>query len=221
MAGLVLVKAERGLFSDDPLLVLPLEDAIGWLREIILNTQFFTTVSLGFLAAASVAVAQDTRPGGETPEHPAKEAPAAKPQPGRETPAVHAPVAKPAARAGVPHSAEAPQAAHPATMSERNTATVTGRRTADVTTLNRNVQSSNHYHAGAYRPPEGYAEQRWTYGQRLPASYYASNYWLANYVAYALFAPPSGAVWVRVGNDALLVDQSSGEVIQVQYGVFY
>lgn len=33
--------------------------------------------------------------------------------------------------------------------------------------------------------------------------------------------PPYGAIWVRVGNDALLVDRDSGEVITVQYDVFY
>ncbi len=190
-----------------------------------MNTLYFATAALGLLAAASVAVAQDNHPNGGEPEHAVKDAPAqphaAKAQPGREAPAAHAAGVQPAARAGMPRAGEAPRAAHTAPMNAHNTATVTTRRTADVSTLNRNVQASNHYHAGAYRPPEGYAQQRWTYGERLPVSYYASNYWLADYVAYALFAPPSGAVWVRVGNDALLVDRNSGEVIQVQYGVFY
>ena len=38
---------------------------------------------------------------------------------------------------------------------------------------------------------------------------------------YGLPAPPYGAVWVRVGNDALLVDEDSDEVITVEYSVFY
>lgn len=34
-------------------------------------------------------------------------------------------------------------------------------------------------------------------------------------------APPPDAVWVRYGPDALLVDRMTGEIIRVQYGVFY
>ena len=37
----------------------------------------------------------------------------------------------------------------------------------------------------------------------------------------ALDPPPPGTVWVRYGNDALLIDRYSGEVIQVVYGIFY
>ena len=33
--------------------------------------------------------------------------------------------------------------------------------------------------------------------------------------------PPPDAVWVRYGDDALLIDRYTGEVIQVEYGVFY
>lgn len=38
---------------------------------------------------------------------------------------------------------------------------------------------------------------------------------------YALPPPPPGAVWVRENDDALLIDQDSGEIITVEYGVFY
>jgi Ni/Co efflux regulator RcnB len=30
-----------------------------------------------------------------------------------------------------------------------------------------------------------------------------------------------GTVWVRYGDDALLIDQYTGEVIQVAYGIFW
>ena len=33
--------------------------------------------------------------------------------------------------------------------------------------------------------------------------------------------PPPGTVWVRYGRDALLIDRYTGEVIQVEYSVFY
>jgi Ni/Co efflux regulator RcnB len=32
--------------------------------------------------------------------------------------------------------------------------------------------------------------------------------------------PPAGYEWVRVGADALLVNTATGEVLQVEYGVF-
>jgi len=42
-----------------------------------------------------------------------------------------------------------------------------------------------------------------------------------DYANFALPQPPFGAVWVRVGEDALLVDQTNGQVVSVVYGVFY
>ena len=33
--------------------------------------------------------------------------------------------------------------------------------------------------------------------------------------------PPYGYVWVRYGDDALLVDVDTGEILRVVYGVFY
>ena len=83
------------------------------------------------------------------------------------------------------------------------------------------MQASHRYRAGAYRPPQGYTYRRWAYGQRLPGAYYARNFWISNFLAYSLFAPPPGLVWVRYGPDALLIDQYTGEIIQVRYGVFY
>ena len=95
------------------------------------------------------------------------------------------------------------------------------RRSPDVAALRGNVQSSRRFQAGAYRPPQGYQARHWGYGDRLPRAYYARNYWLTNFLIYGLLSPPPGLVWVRVGPDALLIDQYSGEVVRVQYGVFY
>jgi hypothetical protein len=33
--------------------------------------------------------------------------------------------------------------------------------------------------------------------------------------------PPPGTVWVRDNTDALLIDRYTGEVIEVDYNVFY
>ena len=71
-----------------------------------------------------------------------------------------------------------------------------------------------------YRAPSGYSYRQWHHGERLPASYYAHDYWLTDFIAYGRFAPPEGLVWVRYGNDALLIDEDTGEIVQVRYDVF-
>ena len=94
-------------------------------------------------------------------------------------------------------------------------------RPAGVQALRRNVQVQHKFRAGTYRPPSGYSQRRWRYGQYLPTGYFARDYWIGDYPLYALFAPPYGLIWVRVGHDALLIDRSNGEIIQVRYNVFY
>jgi Ni/Co efflux regulator RcnB len=63
--------------------------------------------------------------------------------------------------------------------------------------------------------------RRWSYGQNLPAAYYARSYWIDDFLLYALYGPPAGYVWVRVGDDALLIDRYTGRIAAVEYGVFY
>ena len=36
----------------------------------------------------------------------------------------------------------------------------------------------------------------------------------------SLEIPPAGYEWVRVGNDAMLVNIANGEILQAEYGVF-
>ena len=90
-----------------------------------------------------------------------------------------------------------------------------------VAALRRNITAARHFHAGIYRAPPGYHYQRWGYGQFLPAVYWGRDFWITDFLAFGLFAPPDGLIWVRYGPDALLVDQYTGEIIQVDYGVFY
>lgn len=85
----------------------------------------------------------------------------------------------------------------------------------------RSFQASRRFHAGSYRRPSGWYYRRWTYGQTLPSLFWGQNYWLNDYIDYDLPPPPPGAVWVRYGDDALLIDRYSGEIISAQYGVFY
>ncbi|MBI1210367.1 MAG: hypothetical protein GC190_02805 [Alphaproteobacteria bacterium] len=91
----------------------------------------------------------------------------------------------------------------------------------NVEIYRRNITSPRRYHIGAYRAPRDYHYRRWHYGDRLPIAFYARSYWLLDYIAFGLFAPPPGYVWVRYGPDALLIDVETGEIIQVRYDVFY
>jgi Ni/Co efflux regulator RcnB len=83
-----------------------------------------------------------------------------------------------------------------------------------------NFQAARIYHIGPYRPPAGWAPRRWAYGQTLPRAYWAAPYLIADYWLFALEVPPVGYEWVRDGNDALLVNTTTGEILQVEYGVF-
>ena len=85
----------------------------------------------------------------------------------------------------------------------------------------RNFRAARRFRGPDYRRPAGWYDHRWAFGEFLPSAFWARDYWLSDYGAYDLPPPPYGAVWVRVGRDALLVDQDSGEVITVEYDVFY
>jgi Ni/Co efflux regulator RcnB len=92
----------------------------------------------------------------------------------------------------------------------------------DFSSYQRNFNAPNHFHAAAsYRRPGGWYSHRWTYGEILPSLFWAPDYWLSDYNDFGLMSPPPGTVWVRDGNDALLIDRDSGEIIQVEYSVFY
>ena len=86
--------------------------------------------------------------------------------------------------------------------------------------LNHNLKAPHPFNAGSYRPPQDYLEHRWSFGDRLPAAYSVREHWLSDYAQYGLFAPPDGLRWIRVGADALLIEPSSGEVVQVDYLIF-
>ena len=95
------------------------------------------------------------------------------------------------------------------------------RANVNITSYQRNVSAQRQFHAGTYRAPQGYSYHRWSYGQSLPAIYFSRNFWLTNYNSYGLIAPPYGYVWVRYGPDALLINEYTGRIVQVDYGVFY
>lgn len=77
------------------------------------------------------------------------------------------------------------------------------------------------YRASPFRWPSGYQFRRWSINQYLPSIFLSSSYFIPNFYDIGLPYPPRGTEWIRVGDDALLVDIYSGEVIDVVPSVFY
>jgi Ni/Co efflux regulator RcnB len=92
--------------------------------------------------------------------------------------------------------------------------------TVDRATYQHNYQAARSYKIGAYRRPTGWVARRWAYGQILPRAYWTSQYLISDYWLFALEVPPAGYEWVRDNTDALLIDVNTGEILQVEYGVF-
>lgn len=87
--------------------------------------------------------------------------------------------------------------------------------------FHRDIHAQHRFHIGGYHRPSGWYSHRWTFGEFLPAPFWVQDYWLADYYDYDLPPPPYGTVWVRVNDDALLIDEDTGEIITVVYDVFY
>jgi Ni/Co efflux regulator RcnB len=85
----------------------------------------------------------------------------------------------------------------------------------------RGFNAERRFRAPAYRRPQGWYSRRWSFGEILPSLFWGQQYWLSDFRDYDLPPPPPGTVWVRYGSDAMLIDRYSGEIITVQYGVFY
>ena len=92
---------------------------------------------------------------------------------------------------------------------------------SSVRNFHQNFRAERRFHAAAYARPRGFYEHRWTWGETLPPLFWARQYWLLDYMDYDLPPPPYGAIWVRVNDDAVLIDRYSGVIIEVDYGVFY
>jgi Ni/Co efflux regulator RcnB len=71
-----------------------------------------------------------------------------------------------------------------------------------------------------YRYPSGWYARSWSFGDVLPFGWFTSSYYL-NAGAYGLPYPPIGCEWVRVGQDAVLVDIWTGRIVTVYYGLFW
>jgi Ni/Co efflux regulator RcnB len=132
----------------------------------------------------------------------------------------HAAEHGPAGHPAEPHPAEP----HPGPSGYQRPAAPQGwdarPKTFDRATYQHNFQAARSYKIGPYHRPGGWVTRRWGYGDHLPRAYFASPYLLADYWLFGLEVPPVDYEWVRVGNDALLVQLATGEVLQAEYGVF-
>jgi hypothetical protein len=72
----------------------------------------------------------------------------------------------------------------------------------------------------AYRYPSGWYSRTWSFGDVMPRSFYGQSYYL-NWWQYGLPRPPIGAEWVRMRDDAMLVDVWNGRVLAVYYDLFW
>ena len=84
-----------------------------------------------------------------------------------------------------------------------------------------NRYAEHRYYWHHYVAPQGWYYRRWSYGEVLPPVFWGRQYWLTGYWNFGLIDPPYGYVWVRYGDDALLIDVASGQILSVEYGVFY
>lgn len=82
------------------------------------------------------------------------------------------------------------------------------------------VTSTKRYNAAAFVAPSGFTYRRFSVGQHVPDVLLSDSVVLNNYHDYALVEPPSGLTWIRDGQDALLIDTRTGEVIQADYDLF-
>jgi hypothetical protein len=76
-----------------------------------------------------------------------------------------------------------------------------------------------HVHPFIY--PHGWEYRQWGVGAVLPPLFLTPDYFYPEWAQLGLEPPPPGAQWVRYGPDLLLVDTTTGQVIDTAYGVFY
>jgi hypothetical protein len=79
----------------------------------------------------------------------------------------------------------------------------------------------NRVHMAPFAYPSGWAYRRWEVGAVLPPLFLVRDYYYADWAGLGLPPPQPGFEWVRYGPDLLLVNVTTGQVVDVAYGVFY
>ncbi len=84
----------------------------------------------------------------------------------------------------------------------------------------RNYNAQHRYRWHRYVRPRGWYYRRWVFGDFFPTFFWTSQYRIYDYWMFGLPIPPYGYVWVRYGDDAVLVNEWTGQILQVVYGLF-
>jgi len=104
---------------------------------------------------------------------------------------------------------------------DSQTTTSTTKSSDGYARYRRTITTTRHYDDGAFMGPAGYTYSRYELGARLPAALLSDdNLVLGGYASYDLETPPNGLTWMRVGDDAMLVDRNTGEVVETDYDLF-
>jgi Ni/Co efflux regulator RcnB len=94
-------------------------------------------------------------------------------------------------------------------------------RNFDPRVYHHNFTAEHRFHWRSYVRPPGWRYHRWTYGEYLPRAFWVRDYWIDDFWMFGLDIPPYGYEWVQYGDDAILVNVYTGEVLEVVYDVFY
>jgi len=149
--------------------------------------------------AATFALALPSLSAAEEPHHPPG-------KPGGANPAPHGPMGAP--HPGGPHGP--PPGLHGGP--------VAGPHGGPLTFRGHEIHRA---HLAPFVYPPGYRYQRWAAGMALPPLFLVPAYFYADWAALGLVAPEAGFQWVRYGPDLLLVNVTTGQVVDAVYGVFY
>jgi hypothetical protein len=180
--------------------------------------RMITIAAIFALVAPTLALAEDEHhPGGPPPPHPGGPPP---PHPGGPPHPVLKPALKPVF---VPHGPVAgPIHPGPAFVPHPGGPPgppgMAGPAGARFSFHGRDIER---VHRDPFVYPPGWAYQRWAVGGLLPPLFLVRDYWYPDWAALGLPPPPPGAEWVRYGPDLLMVDVTSGQVLDVAYDVFY
>jgi Ni/Co efflux regulator RcnB len=75
-------------------------------------------------------------------------------------------------------------------------------------------------HLAPFVYPSGWEYRRWAAGAILPPLFLAPAYYYADWASLGLDPPPPGFQWVRYGPDLLLVNVTTGQVVETIYDAF-
>ena len=155
------------------------------------------------LALPTAAMAEEHHPSGKAPPHAA--------------PPSHAPVHAPALRAVTPHGT----GPHPSFAGPHGPGPGphgVGPHGAQFSYHGRNF---TRMHRSPFVYPHGWGYRRWGVGMVLAPLFLAPAYYYGDWAGMGLPPPDPGFQWVRYGPDLLLVNVTTGEVVDAIYGAFY